>query len=470
MDHPVIIQGGMGVGVSDWRLARAVSLCGQLGVVSGTGINTVLARRLQQGDPGGHMRRALAHFPIPAMAERVLARYFIAGGKPADEPFRLAPMWNARPSRETQELTVVANFVEVWLAKEGHDGRVGINLMEKIQLPNLASLYGAMLAGVDYVLMGAGIPREIPGALDRLVDHQPAALKLHVADAGDDDLRITFDPRSIMPASLPPLKRPHFLAIIASATLAIALAKRSTGQVNGFVIEGPSAGGHNAPPRGALTFNERGEPVYGPRDEVDLHKIKELGLPFWLAGSYADPAKLRDALAQGAQGIQVGTAFALCDESGLDAHLKHALLHAIRAGRADVRTDAAASPTGFPFKVAQLAGTLADPALYDARPRICDLGYLREIYKRADGTLGYRCPAEPIDDYVKKGGDIAEVRGRKCLCNGLMANIGLGQARASGYHEQPLITAGDDLPKLTRLLRADARSYSARDVIEYLLA
>ena len=32
---PVIIQGGMGVGVSGWRLARAVAERGHLGVVSG---------------------------------------------------------------------------------------------------------------------------------------------------------------------------------------------------------------------------------------------------------------------------------------------------------------------------------------------------------------------------------------------------------------------------------------------------
>jgi nitronate monooxygenase len=31
---PIIIQGGMGAGVSDWRLARAVSITGQLGVVT----------------------------------------------------------------------------------------------------------------------------------------------------------------------------------------------------------------------------------------------------------------------------------------------------------------------------------------------------------------------------------------------------------------------------------------------------
>ena len=57
---PPIIQGGMGVAISDWRLARAVSLRGQLGVVSGTAIETVVVRRLQDGDIGGHMRRAIA--------------------------------------------------------------------------------------------------------------------------------------------------------------------------------------------------------------------------------------------------------------------------------------------------------------------------------------------------------------------------------------------------------------------------
>jgi len=43
---PKIIQGGMGVAISNWKLARAVSRLGQLGVVSGTGIETILARRL----------------------------------------------------------------------------------------------------------------------------------------------------------------------------------------------------------------------------------------------------------------------------------------------------------------------------------------------------------------------------------------------------------------------------------------
>ena len=66
---PEVIQGGMGVGVSSWRLARSVSRVGGLGVVSGTALDVVLARRLQDGDPGGHMRRALAAFPEQGMAD-----------------------------------------------------------------------------------------------------------------------------------------------------------------------------------------------------------------------------------------------------------------------------------------------------------------------------------------------------------------------------------------------------------------
>lgn len=97
-----------------------------------------------------------------------------------------------------------------------------------------------------------------------------------------------------------------------------------------------------------------------------------------------------------------------------------------------MRTDALASPTGFPFKVVQLPGTVSEPATYEARTRICDLGYLRQPYRTADGKVGYRCPAEPIEDYVKKGGKIEDTVGRKCICNGLIATVGMGQVRKGG--------------------------------------
>ena len=470
MSDPVIIQGGMGAGVSNWVLAKAVSRMGQLGVVSGTALDVIVARRLQHGDPEGHLRRAFTQFPVPGIAQKVLERYFIPGGKAPEAPFKATPMHTVVASVAHQELMVVANFVEVFLAKEGHPGLVGINFLEKIQLPTLPSLYGAMLAGVDYVLMGAGIPREIPGVLDRLAHHQEVSLKLHVEGAApDDEFKIHFDPKQLITQALPDLKRPRFLAVIASATLAIALVKKATGRIDGFVIEGPTAGGHNAPPRGPLHLTEQGEPVYGPKDEVDVETIKKLGLPFWLAGSYGDPRKLKEALQVGAAGVQVGTAFAFCKESGIPDEMKSQLLQQVCRGAGEVFTDPLASPAGFPFKVVKLEYSLSESAVYATRPRLCDLGFLRHVYRKADGSLSYRCPAEPGDLYANKGGHPEETRDRKCLCNGLLATIGLPQRQRSGYLELPLVTAGDDFKHLAHFLHDGKTSYTAQEVVQYLL-
>ena len=463
---PAIIQGGMGVAVSGWQLARAVSRTGQLGVVSGTALDMVLARRLQLGDPAGDVRRAMAAFPAPDVAERILASYFVKGGIDDGRSFKAVPVFTAEPHRRSLDLATVGGFVEVWLAKEGHDGIVGINFLEKIQMPTPPTLYGAMLAGVDVVLVGAGIPREIPRLLDGLAVHEPVALPLHIADGDGDGVALRFDPRSVVPAHGAPLPRPMFLAIIASTALAISLARKTPG-VDGFVIEGPTAGGHNAPPRGAGEL-VGGEPVYGPRDEVDLEKIRELGLPFWLAGGQATPDRLRHAQEAGAAGIQVGTAFAFCEDSGMAPELRARVLADVEAGRVTVFTDPLASPTGFPFKVVSLEGTLSDDEVVEGRERRCDLGYLREVYLAPDGRVGYRCPAEPVEDYVRKGGDPAKTAGRKCVCNGLAAAVGLGQRR-HGIEEPPIVTAGNDLKELGRLLGPDRHSYAAADMVAYLL-
>ena len=200
MDWPLIIQGGMGVAISDWRLAKAVAQTGQLGVVSGTGLNRVLTSRLMDGDLAGHVRRALQHFPSAEPVLKLLQRYFVAGGKAPDAPYRTPPAYTIRPPQWLDQLTVMANFVEVFLAKEGHRGLVGINLLEKVQLPSLASLYGALLAGVDFILMGAGIPTQVAAILDKLSLHQPVTYRLNVAGAAqDDDYRISFDPEQVFP-------------------------------------------------------------------------------------------------------------------------------------------------------------------------------------------------------------------------------------------------------------------------------
>lgn len=470
MSNPKIIQGGMGAGVSGWRLARAVSCEGQLGVVSGTALTTLVVRVLQSGDPGGHLARAAAAFPNPELAARVYQRYHVPGGIAPGATFKRHPMFTLAPDADLIELTVFAAFSEVWLAKEGHAGIVGINLLEKIILPNLPSLYGAMLAGVDYVIMGAGIPLEIPGSLDALAEHRTCALKVPVSGAPKgSDFKFSFDPATILPAPAAPLKRPVFLAIIASNVLATALLKRANGRIDGFVVEAPTAGGHNAPPRGPLSLNERGEPQYGPKDDVNLEELAKHGRPFWLAGSCGSPERLREALDAGAAGIQAGTIFALCEESGFTPEIRAKLRKGVASESLVVFTDPKASPTGFPFKVAGLEGTLAIESTYEERPRRCDLGYLRTAYMKEDGHIDFRCPAEPVDQYVKKGGDLEEAAGRKCLCNGLTGAIGLPQRQPGGYIEGSLITIGDDVVRMACFFEDATGKMTVKNVISTLL-
>lgn len=465
---PKIIQGGMGIGVSNWRLAKAVSILGQMGVVSGAALDSVFVRRLQLGDLNGNMRRAMSNFPWPEMVRRVLDTYYIPGGKPKNKPFKLIPIPRLEMKPAWIELVIIANFVEVFLAKEGHAGVVGINYLEKIQLPTLPSLLGSMLAGVNFILMGAGIPVGIPGALDGLSRWEPVTLNIHVEDNYEHKKYVhRFDPKEYCAAPLPELKRPKFLPIVSSDIVARSLMRKATGEIDGFIIENHTAGGHNAPPRRTDRSESPSLPMYGVKDIPNLEKIKSLDRPFWIAGGYASPSMLQQALQSGAAGIQVGTAFAFCEESGIVPEIKREIFHRYFSGRLDVATDIHASPTGYPFKVVHLNHTVNSGNLAGARKRVCDLGYLRQIYCDGESKIGYRCPAEPPESFAKKGGGKGETVEKQCLCNGLMATVGLGQPRAEGC-EPPLVTSGEDFSFIPRLLDKGRSSYTAKDVVEYL--
>jgi nitronate monooxygenase len=470
MQIPSLIQGGMGVGVSNWQLARAVSGAGQLGVIAGTGLDGILARRLQDGDPGGHMRRALSAFPFPESARRILNRYFIPGGLQKKHRYRQVPFFSVKDNPELNELTVAANFAETWLAKESQNGVVGVNYLEKVQLPTLASIYGALLAGIDYIIMGAGIPLQIPGLIQKLTRNLPAALQLSVDNAGKDDKFFSnFDPSALFGRKLPKLQLPKFLPIISSNLLADLMAKKASGPIDGIIVEDHAAGGHNAPPRGKMAYDDAGEPIYGARDQVDTEKLKKLNLPFWMAGSLGAPDRYQAALETGAAGIQVGTPFALCKESGILPQLKKRIIESISRGEGTVKTDTHASPTGFPFKILQLLGTLSDLSVFESRKRVCNLGYLRQLYKKEDGSIGYRCPAERPSSFVKKGGCIDEgTAGKRCLCNALFATVGMPTAYSNGYTEKAVVTIGSWLDSVKDLLTGKS-DFSARDVIDSIL-
>ncbi len=466
---PQLIQGGMAVGVSSWRLARAVAIAGEklgrpvLGVVSGTGLSDVMVHRLQQGDPD--TLRALAGYD-QGLASELLAIYGSSLAGPNGGRRRFAPkpevlVTGTRAMKaHLTRLTVAAAFVEVSLAKSGHAGPVGINILEKLQLMHLPIILGAMLAGVDYVLVGAGIPNQIPAVLQSYALGQTASYKLDVAGTNEKHL-MTLDPRPFIPAGRQ-LTKPRFLAIISHHALAMRLA--STVDVDGFIIEGPAAGGHNAPARGK-DVDERGQPVYGERDQPDLDRMRSLGKPFWLAGSYA--CRLPEARALGAVGIQVGSAFALCDESGMDACVKRELRSQIAAGTLQVTTSATVSPTGFPFQVVQLAGTLSDAEVYQSRKRICNIGHLVEAYVAPGGNgtrIGFRCAGGPVGAYVRKGGRQEKTAGVACLCNGLASAAGFGRVTRTGP-EPMIVTFGKNVDFYSQISTAPDGGYRAEDVV-----
>ena len=465
---PALIQGGMGVGVSSWRLAAAVARSGGLGVVSGVGPDLLLARMLQDGDPGGHVRGVLADYPDQELVSSVLAKFFRPDGLADGEPYRPLPRLDLHQRLEAVRFAALGGYVQVALAKAGHDGQIGINLLEKVQIWTAPVLVGALVAGVDVVLVGAGVPADLPRLLDGLSAGRTVRLPIDVEGAVDGDVfEMVVDPAEVLRAEAVTFRRPAFLAIVSSHVLANYLLRDEATAADGFVVEGWTAGGHNAPPRRAA-LDETGQTLYTDRDEADLAKMAALGRPFWLAGGYGTPEKYVEALEAGATGVQVGTPFALCHESGMRPDLRERVLDDLRAGTLTVRTDPLASPTGFPFKVLQLEGTLSDADVRTGRERICDLGYLRTLVRRDDGTVGYRCPSEPVDAYVRKGGDAADTEGRVCLCNGLLATAGFPQRRGDGVEELPVLTLGADLAAVEELLADHPEGWGAGDVVAWI--
>ena len=458
----------MGIGVSGWRLARAVASAGEFGVVSGTAIDSVVVRELQLGDPNGRLA-VLRDYPDQEIVDLLVDRFYVEGGIADGQPFKLLPVHKFVPTVQSQRILAAATYSEVMLAREGHDGLVGINLLGKLQRYTLPCMYGAMLAGVDAILMGAGIPAAEAEQVPLLAAGEPARLRIDADSSQASDRKAPhyyeFNPSDVV-ADPPILDPPLFLPIIAVDALARILDKKvPRGLISGWIIESPIAGGHNAPPRGK-TYDEAGNPVYDDRDIADLQRIADLGLPFYLAGGYGTPDKLTEALNKGAAGVQVGSLFSLADESGYPDSYTRTLIRRIHESKASVRTDGRISSTGFPFKVLEVEGTLGVPELYDDRVRVCDLGYLQEAYVDGNDRLQVRCPAEPIETWVAKGGKEEDTVRRGCLCNALMANIGLGQRQKSGPERQ-LFTAGDDLVNL-ELGSIENPSYSAADVIAFL--
>ncbi len=452
---PRLIQGGMGVHVSSANLANRTARLGALGVVSGAALRHVIVEDVRAGNA-----EAIEHartFPVPRYVDELLA--FAPGGArhthavPIDTP---DPERGGLPTR----LSVITAYVEVLGARRGHRGKVGINVMWKAALTVLPTIYGALLAGADALLCGAGVPMELPDIVRRVRAGEDLEYLPLTGTGTHARLTIIRDDTAALLSAMPAPRMIPILSNYAFCKRIVDIWAKEHGGARpfAFVLENHAAGGHNAPPRNKTAFTEQ--------DDVDHYfdKVKALGVPIYVAGAFANGATRGDLeawIARGAYGIQVGSRFALCTDSGMRADLRERIIAANANASLHVETSAVMSPTGYPLKVVPLSGTIAEPAIHAARERICNRLYLAQSHFEtgADGTVEetYLCPSMPEDQYARLGGDRAETAGRVCLCNGLLS--------AAGYYsdiEPPILTLGVSGEQVTQ-------SLSARQVAEDIL-
>jgi NAD(P)H-dependent flavin oxidoreductase YrpB (nitropropane dioxygenase family) len=467
--RPIIVLGGMGVDISSKRLAGAVASSGEFATLSETGGAIRIARVLQDGDPDGHVRESLQSFPNQEMVAYALGKFYQESGrleklrKKAGKLYRPVPKYEIENRADprvgvplVEMLTVLDAFEQVVTARRlaGGRGFIGMNGLGKIPLPTAAALYGAMLGGADYTARGAGAKADIPAVIDTLyagnpldysiaVDYVPAGSRWQHAAAH-------FDPA---PYGGTPASKPEFWAI--AGTVAGAQHYIDNGAA-AIVDERRIAGGHNMPD---------GIP------EDPYEAFLELGVPVVLAGgaarAYADVERM------GGAGVQIGSLFAVTQESGMSPLERGKVVMSALLGKLRVHSNKGVSPTGYPFEVAEVDGTLSDPEVYQARTRVCDLSVLRTPYVNADGEIGWRCPADDSDKMsgrfrgpfaAKKIGEAA------CLCNGLFASAGMPQIDLTrGTKEPSIITLGENAGNDIRGVVAQfGRPITAQKVIDYV--
>ena len=125
---------------------------------------------------------------------------------------------------------------------------------------------------------------------------------------------------------LPPegvIEKAHALGIavgISATSLAEALAIESA-HADFIVAQGIEAGGH----RGQFDLQAKDEVLNTL--ELTTQLAKHCHIPIVAAGGIMNGAHIKNALAKGAQAVQMGTAFLCCDESGTPPSYRHYLMH-----------------------------------------------------------------------------------------------------------------------------------------------
>ncbi len=333
-----VVQGGMGVGVSLHSLAGAVAREGGLGVVSSACLDRLVSRRT---------------------------------GK---------------------KLTAYeAVYNEVSLSKAA-GGYAGINIMVALVRDYESSVRGAIDAGADVIISGAGLPLNLPS----------------IQPPGDTAL----------------------IPIVSSARALELICKkweRLGYRPDAVVLEGPLAGGH-------LGFRIESVDLESNRLDLLLPPVKDMamkygGFPVIVAGGIYTHDDILRFIRMGADGVQMGTRFLATEESSASPAYKQAVVNA-KAEDIIVAHDPG-SPCGLPFRILRQSPMYLS-ALGRLREPKCDKGYV--LLKDADGKFS-RCPAR---DSNKRA---------FCICNGLLSSADYNPGK-----EEPLYTVGTNAHRVDRIV------------------
>lgn len=336
-----IIQGGMGVGVSLYPLASAVAKAGGLGVVSSACLDRLVTKRT---------------------------------GKKYN--------------------SYEAAYEEVSLAK-AKGGFAGINIMCALARDYNDSVKGAIDAGADAIISGAGLPLTLP--------------------------------------SIQPPKDTALIPIVSSARALDIICKKweKLGyRPDAVVLEGPLAGGHLGFKINQIDTEENKlENLFPPVKDMAM---KYGDIPVIVAGGIYTYEDILKFLNMGASGVQMGTRFLATEESSATEDYKQAV---VKAKDEDIIVaHDPGSPCGLPFRVIKQSPMYMS-ALKRLRPPKCDKGYVLLKDKEGKFTI---CPAKESNEH------------HFCICNGLLSSAGYNTDK-----EEPLYTVGTTASRIDKIISVE---------------
>ncbi|MEI7452144.1 MAG: nitronate monooxygenase [Candidatus Falkowbacteria bacterium] len=331
-------NGGMGVGVSLAPLAAAVANEGGYGTISSAGLDLIVSKRVG---------RRVNHY----------------------EAMRL----------------------EVEMARSlSSKGVIAVNIMWALQKSYVDSVRGAIDAGADMIISGAGLPAGLPGIQNP--------------------------------------KRTALVPIVSSArALKIICEKweKLGYRPDAVVLEGPKAGGHLG-----FKFEEIDNPNFSLENLFPA--VKEVAMkygdfPIIVAGGIWDKNDVVNALSMGASGVQMGTRFLATFESGASEAYKQAV---IAASQEDIIVATnLQSPCFMPFRIIKQS-----PMYQIGNLSPCNKGHVMQ--KDANGQLA-KCLAKDCPDKYF------------CICNGLFNSAGYQKDPS-----QNLYTVGTNAWRVTETVLA----------------